>query len=181
MWLDVGAVDDVRLETALVAVLEYHDALRLRFRRTETGWAQWYGPAVGMTLERQDLSALPADEQDRVQEGVAASRQTSLDLEHGPVGRAVLFDRGAGGRRLLVILHHLVVDGVSWRILRDDVERACAQLERGEPIDLGEKSTSYQQWAESLARYAASEQLAEERAYWLAQRHEGVGAVPVDG
>ncbi|HLL48933.1 MAG TPA: condensation domain-containing protein, partial [Longimicrobiaceae bacterium] len=130
-----AAVSDATLEAALAAVLEHHDALRLRFRRTEAGWEQWHAAEVGIALERIYLSGLPAEEQERLQGEVAGQRQAGLELERGPIGRAVLFDRGQGGRRLLLVLHHLVVDAVSWSVLRDDLERACAQLDAGKPVE----------------------------------------------
>ncbi|HYR07681.1 MAG TPA: amino acid adenylation domain-containing protein, partial [Longimicrobium sp.] len=176
-----GAVSDAVLEAALGAVLERHDALRLRFRRTESGWEQWHAAEVGFSMERLDLADLPADGQDRAQAEGAGRMQAGLDLEQGPVGRALLVNRGAGGRVLLLVLHHLVVDGVSWRILQDDLEHACAQAERGEPIDLGPKSTSFRQWAEALQAYAASDALRDEAAHWLAQGPEGVAPLPADG
>ena len=125
------SVDGAALEAALAAVLEHHDALRLRFRRTASGWEQWHAREVGIGLERVDLSALDGDAGDRAQEGIAGARQASLHLERGPLGRAVLFDRGGGRRVLLLVLHHLVTDGVSWRILRDDLEGACARAAAG--------------------------------------------------
>jgi amino acid adenylation domain-containing protein/non-ribosomal peptide synthase protein (TIGR01720 family) len=180
--LEVDAsVSDDALAAALPAVAEHHDALRLRFRRTASGWEQSHADAAGIQLERIDLSGMAPAEQDRAQGEIAQARQTSLDLEHGPLGRAVCFDRGPRGRVLLLILHHLVVDGVSWRILREDLEQACAQLQRGEPVDLGPKTTSYRQWSQALDGYAASEALGAEAAYWLAQGADGVAPLPVDG
>jgi amino acid adenylation domain-containing protein/non-ribosomal peptide synthase protein (TIGR01720 family) len=174
------AVDDGALEAALAAVLEHHDALRLRFRRTDAGWEQWHAAEVGISLERVDLSAMDEAAQDRAQEEAATARQASLDLEQGPVGRAVLFDRGERGRVLLLALHHLVVDGVSWRILRDDLELACAQAMRGEAVNAGAKTTSFRQWSEALQAYAATDALAAEAGYWRAQGPEGTAPLPLD-
>jgi amino acid adenylation domain-containing protein/non-ribosomal peptide synthase protein (TIGR01720 family) len=178
--VDASVADGV-LERALEAVLDHHDALRLRFRRTEDGWEQWHGDAAGIALERVDLSALPAGERDGAQRAAAEARQAGLDLEHGPLGRAVLFDRGEEGRVLLLVLHHFVVDGVSWRILREDLERACARLAAGEAVDLGPKSTSYRQWAESLRAHAESDAARAEADHWLAQGADGVALLPVEG
>ncbi|MBV9772533.1 MAG: AMP-binding protein, partial [Gemmatimonadetes bacterium] len=182
MLLEVDpSVDDVTLAAALPAVLEHHDALRLRFRRTASGWEAWHAPEVGIALERVDLAGLPAAERDRIQGEVAGARQASLELERGPVGRAVLFDRGEGRRVLLLVLHHLVVDGVSWRILREDLERACTQVQAREPVDLGPRGTSFRQWSEVLREYAASEALRAEAEYWLAQGADGVAPLPAEG
>jgi amino acid adenylation domain-containing protein/non-ribosomal peptide synthase protein (TIGR01720 family) len=178
--VDPSVADDA-LEAALAAVLDHHDALRLRFRRTERGWEQWHADDAGIALERIDLAGMDAAAQDRAQEEAATARQGSLDLEGGPLGRAVLFHRGERGRVLLLALHHLVVDGVSWRILRDDLELACLQAARGETVDAGARSTSFARWSEALAAYAGSEELAAEAAYWRAQGPEGTAPLPVDG
>ncbi|HEX2211858.1 MAG TPA: amino acid adenylation domain-containing protein, partial [Longimicrobium sp.] len=176
-----ASVDDAALESAIAAVSRHHDALRLRFRRTDAGWEQWHASDAGIALERIDLSHLPAGAQERAQAEVAEGRQASLHLEYGPTGRAVLFDRGGRGRVLLLILHHLAVDAVSWRILREDLEHACAQIQAGEPVDLGAKSTSFQRWADALAAYAQSDALKAEATHWLAQGADSVAPLPVDG
>ncbi|HLG59616.1 MAG TPA: amino acid adenylation domain-containing protein, partial [Vicinamibacterales bacterium] len=176
--VDASIGDDI-VERALAAVLEHHDALRLRFRRTDAGWQQWHAESNGVALERIDLAGLSREEQDERQRAVAAEQQVSLDLEHGPLGRAVLIDRGAG-RQLLLVLHHLIVDGVSCRILREDLERACDQAAAGTTIDLGPKTTSYRQWADALQTYAESDAAAAEAAHWLGQGADGVGSLPED-
>ncbi|HET7232712.1 MAG TPA: amino acid adenylation domain-containing protein [Longimicrobium sp.] len=174
------AIPDAALEAALGAVLAHHDALRLRFRRAEAGWEAWHAEAHEIALERVYLSGLPAAEQDRMQAEAADARQASLNLERGPLGRAVLLDRGERGRVLLLAIHHLAVDTVSWSILRDDLERVCAQAGRGAPLDPGPKGTSVQRWAQVLEAYAAGPALGDELAWWLAQGGEGVGRLPVD-
>ncbi|HEX6040790.1 condensation domain-containing protein, partial [Longimicrobium sp.] len=176
-----GSIPGAALETALAAVLAHHDALRLRYRRTGDGWEQWHADETGIALERVDLSALDDEAQDRAQGEAAQARQASLDLENGPLGRAVLLDRGGRGRVLLLVLHHLVVDGVSWRILREDLEHACELAARGLPVDLSAKSTSYRQWADVLAAYADGDALRDEAAYWHAQGAGGIAPLPVDG
>ncbi|HEV2735730.1 MAG TPA: amino acid adenylation domain-containing protein, partial [Longimicrobiaceae bacterium] len=175
-----AAISDAVLETALRAVLEHHDALRLRYRRTDAGWEQWHADEHGITLERADLSGIAPGERDAAQEVLGGRRQASLNMEHGPLGDAVLFDRGEEGRVLLLLLHHLLVDGVSWRILREDLDRACAQARRGLPVDLGPKSTSFREWAQALEAYAAGDALAQAD-FWLAQGTDGVPALPADG
>ena len=175
------SVGDAALEAALAAVLEHHDALRLRFRRVDSGWEQWHADAPGITLERVYLSGLPAAEQERLQREAADARQAGLDLERGPLGRAVLFERGQGRRQLLLIVHHLAVDTVSWSILRDDLERAVAQAEAGRTVELGARTTSFRDWAVALEAYTAGDALRAEVPHWLAQGAEGVAPLPVDG
>ena len=70
------------------------------------------------------------------------------------------------GDRLLLAIHHLVVDAVSWRILLEEVELAYRQITAGETIALGPPSCSFGRWAEGLQAFGQSEGLAAEASYW---------------
>jgi amino acid adenylation domain-containing protein/non-ribosomal peptide synthase protein (TIGR01720 family) len=139
------------LALALAALLEHHDALRLRVDGKELRIEPPGGP---LPFASVDLSALPAERRRSALEAGAARLQASLDPVAGPLLRLVLFDLGGAGQRLLWIIHHLAVDGVSWRILLDDLARALGQAERGEPVTLPRRSTSLRAWAERLAGLA---------------------------
>ena len=94
-------------------------------------WRQWYASdaAQSVLVPRVDLSTVAdGDVASAIAEwGEVAQR--SLDLEKGPIGCAVHFDLGPSrAGRVLLVLHHLVVDGVSWRVLREDLESAYEQL-----------------------------------------------------
>src|SRR5207302_1695578 len=83
--------------------------------------------------------------------------------------KAVLFDLGASARpRLLLAVHHLVVDGVSWRILLEDLDTAYRQAAAGEGVHLGPKTTSFRDWALALSGHVAAGGLDEELGYWSA-------------
>ena len=68
--------------------------------------------------------------------------------------------------RLLIVIHHLAVDGVSWRILLEDFESAYTQLKEGQNVRLPAKTSSFQQWALKLAEYALTDDLKAELDYW---------------
>jgi non-ribosomal peptide synthase protein (TIGR01720 family) len=169
------------LAVALDCLFAHHDALRHRFRRGAAGWEQVAEPpAAGMgLLSAVDLSALPAARQSAEVERVAASLQGSLRLDTGPLLRCVDFVLGAA-HRLFLLAHHLVVDGVSWRILLEDLESAYRQSERGGPVELPARTTSFKGWAERLAEHAASPVLAAEETYWLDEARRGVRPLPLD-
>src|SRR5205085_3652831 len=112
---------------------------------------------------------------------LAQQLQESLDLGRGPllrVGRLRLGEGGGG--RLVVVIHHLAVDGVSWRVLLEDLQRGYEQAAAGQEVELGAKTSSYRQWAERLEEYAQSAAVAEERAYWEEEARRQVAAVQVD-
>ncbi|HMB02822.1 MAG TPA: condensation domain-containing protein, partial [Isosphaeraceae bacterium] len=176
------APDPAPLAEAVRHLVGHHDALRLRFARGESGWEQVNAEDEGeVPFARVDLSALAEAEQGSAIAASAAAAQASLDLGRGPIVRAVLFHLGASRpARLLLVVHHLAVDGVSWRILLEDLAGAYQQLRRGEPPRLPRKTTSFRQWSEALAQFAASGALGRERSYWLAERQPPVVPLPVD-
>ncbi|WP_270171316.1 non-ribosomal peptide synthase/polyketide synthase [Paenibacillus sp. SYP-B4298] len=157
------------LKKALSRLLAHHDALRMRFLRTDEGWLHTYGADTKAPFEQVDLSALTEEEQTTELERRSAELQASLDLEQGPLLRAAYFNLGKHRQaRLLLIAHHLIVDGVSWRIILEDLQRLCERLSRGEQIELPLKTTSYKQWAKQLEDYARSGALESETELWLA-------------
>ncbi|MDO3651422.1 condensation domain-containing protein, partial [Nocardia mangyaensis] len=104
---------------------------------------------------------------DAVMGRVVERVHASFDLAGGPLLRAVLFDAGAGGRSVLfVAVHHLVVDGVSWRILLEDLEIVYRQVVRGDTVGLGARTTSFRDWSLWLSAYAAAGGCDGELSYW---------------
>src|SRR6266850_2315894 len=169
---------------AVKHLLRQHDALRMRFIREGEEWQQVnLSQETGEVFTQVDLAELSSDAQRAAVEAGAAQLQGSLDLGQGPLLRVALFDYGSGRvGRLLLIMHHLVVDGVSWRILLEDLQLICGQLERGEAVHLGPKTSSFQQWAGRLNEYAQSEIVHQEVEYWLDLGRRGAdGALPVEG
>ncbi|WP_447739002.1 non-ribosomal peptide synthase/polyketide synthase [Pseudomonas laurentiana] len=151
-----------QLEAALRAVVEQHDALRLRFSRDNGQWQARFQPLDHAPLLRQrNLAVL--DEL----EAAGNEVQASLNLQHGPLLRAELFDFADGQQRLLLVVHHLVVDGVSWRVLLEDLQEVYQQLLNGQAVNLPAKTTPVKTWAERLAAYANSPALQVQRDYWL--------------
>jgi amino acid adenylation domain-containing protein/non-ribosomal peptide synthase protein (TIGR01720 family) len=158
-------LDPARLERAVTAVLEHHDALRARFVRDADGWRQEIGaPGAPAPFTRIDLSALPEPRRAPALEEAATLLQASLSLSDGPLLRTALLTAGAGWEdRLLLIAHHLVVDGVSWRVLLEDLE---AVYQSGPAADLPPRTTSFRLWAERLAEAARSASTAAQAEAW---------------
>ena len=97
-----------------------------------------------------------------------------------PLLRAALFHLGDGQQRLLLAVHHLVVDAVSWRVLLEDLESAYQQLQQSFAVTLPAKSTSFQSWARRLQAHAHSEALAAEAPLWLDEARKQVAPLPTD-
>jgi non-ribosomal peptide synthase protein (TIGR01720 family) len=129
---------------------------------------------VPVRLEMVDLAAHDEQDQDAAIRRKSARLQAGLNLTEGPLLRAAWFKLGARRPpRLLVAIHHLVVDGVSWRVLLEDLETLCRPTASGQPARLPPKTTSFQAWARKLRDYAQSTTAHEELDYWLRQTIEG--------
>jgi len=176
------AVDAALLEQTVRQLSQHHDALRLRFSRSDAGWQQVnLGPGQSAGFTEVDLSNVPEADQGRAIEEKAAELQAGLNLSDGPLMRVALFHLGPQhAPRLLVTIHHLAVDVVSFRILLEDLQTVYQQLSRGETPRLPSKTTSFQYWARRLQEHAQSATLTTERDYWLAQSPQTVSRLPVD-
>lgn len=168
MFIPSRPLDPVHLRSAVSALLRQHDALRLRFENGTSGWQQTLSDTVEqIPFEVIDLSTLSSSQQEEAINKQVAARQSSLNLTAGPLVRVIYFVFGANlPGRLLIVIHHLVVDGVSWRILLEDLQGAYLQNERGQPIRLPPKTTAFHTWAWRLAAYAQSADLAQEASFW---------------
>jgi amino acid adenylation domain-containing protein/non-ribosomal peptide synthase protein (TIGR01720 family) len=176
-------LDPQALAAACAALLSHHDALRLRFTLSSDGWRQSHAPASdgASSFHRIDLSTLAPAAQSAEVERLCAAAQQSFDLATGPLFKVILFDCGTGEPgRLLLLAHHLVVDGVSWRILLEDLQSGYEQAARGEVVTLPAKTTSFAEWARRLADHAAHGGEEGEVAYWQAQAGAQAAPLPID-
>ncbi|MBG1262687.1 amino acid adenylation domain-containing protein [Nostoc sp. BAE] len=163
-------------------LLLHHDALRLRFVQSDSDWQQINtNPDDTIPFSHVDISAIPETEQKAAIASTAASLQTSLNLSAGAIMRVAFFALGTDkASRLLIIIHHLAVDGVSWRILLEDLQTAYQQISRGEKIQLRSKTTSFKYWAERLNAYARSDTAKQELTYWQGISRTQITRIPVD-
>ena len=156
-------LDPQLLEQALDALIQHHDALRLSFTQAEHGWHSEYRPSTASVLWQARI-----DDATQLQ-SLGDEAQYSLNLQEGPLLRAVLVSLNDGSQRLLLAIHHLVVDGVSWRILFDDLQSTYHQLHAGQAIALPEKTSAYKTWGEKLQAYSRHDVVQQELAYWEQQ------------
>ncbi|WP_299411695.1 amino acid adenylation domain-containing protein [Acaryochloris sp. IP29b_bin.148] len=159
------------LEAALDSVLLHHDGLRSRYTLTSEGWQQEVmATSPNAVLSVVELPDLNPQDLASTLEAQASQIQASLDLTKGLLFRVVLFNLGPQHPQyLLLVCHHLVIDGVSWQILLADLRLAYQQLQQEQPINLPPKTTSFQTWATRLQDLAQSSALAQELEYWQGQ------------
>ncbi|MGH3702739.1 MAG: condensation domain-containing protein, partial [Pseudonocardiaceae bacterium] len=168
---------------ALGAVIDHHDALRMRFTHTGGYWRQDNTPPTPVdVLQRCDVSHHDLADQPDVITEVTTALRAGFDLGCPPLFKAVLFDRGSTRRAVLfLVAHHLVVDAVSWRILLEDLETAYQQAKASGTVELGAKTTSFREWAARLSEHATVGGFGGELDYWLEVSRDRDPVLPVDG
>ncbi|MBB1650688.1 non-ribosomal peptide synthetase [Delftia sp. UME58] len=163
------------LDEAVRLLQARHEAFRIRFHRDEAGvWSQAYAPANGAAAFRT-LEKVAVDDISRACESV----QGSLDLENGPLWRVAHLRIADGSERLLIVVHHLIVDGVSWRVLLEDLQGLYQQLCDGAVLQEVAGSAPYQAWTQHLHDPATMRQRMSELPFWLDQL-EGARDLPRD-
>ncbi|MFK0112065.1 amino acid adenylation domain-containing protein [Streptomyces sp. NPDC091217] len=175
------ASEERAVREAVEALLGHHDGLRQRFLLSGAKTRVRIAPRGDVTpFEVHDLPGPDGADRDGRLAEVRAALHRGLDLAVGPLLRAALV-RG-GGRRpdlLVVVVHRLVADEASVRILTEDLTTALRQLGAGEQVRLRAKTTSWQSYQRRLAKYAATDEVQTQRPYW-----EGLsapGGFPADG
>ncbi|PFL18046.1 non-ribosomal peptide synthetase, partial [Bacillus cereus] len=172
--------DVIALRKTMQKITEHHDTLRMVFRQTEQGYEAW-----NRRIEEEELFSLEVmDFTGEVNPAAAIEEaanviQSSIDLSKGPLIKLGLFQCKEGDH-LLIVIHHLVVDGVSWRILLEDIGVSYGQAVNGEAIQFPQKTDSFQLWAEQLSLYANSPEMEKEREYWNGMEEIQTGLLPKD-
>ncbi|MDO7888076.1 non-ribosomal peptide synthetase [Hymenobacter cheonanensis] len=160
-----GGFDAEAVRVILAKLLAHHEGLRAQFQQGADGrWQQVIAAASPrFAVPVIDLRAEPAPEQAFARQATAL--QQSMSLERGELLKAAIF-RQPTEDVLLLAIHHLVVDGVSWRILFEDFGVLYAQYEAGSPLELPATSTALLRTAAWQQAYAHSAELAAELPYW---------------
>src|SRR3954452_6379083 len=156
---------------ALQSLLDHHDALRLRLTGSAAPWSLEVAPAgavsAGDCLRRIDIRGLDEAGLRACIAEAAPAAERRLAPAAGVMVAAVWFDAGAQAPgRLLLTIHHLAVDGVSWRILVPELAAAWEAIAQGQVPALAARATSFRGWAQRLASHARAGGRVEELAFW---------------
>jgi amino acid adenylation domain-containing protein/non-ribosomal peptide synthase protein (TIGR01720 family) len=169
-WFEAPiSLDLPALRAALDRLIAHHPMLRARFRKAGDEWQQEVVREVApVSVERVSLAGLDPAAQDAQMVAAADRLHAGLNLADGPLVVGCVFELGANQPpRLLLIIHHLIVDAVSWGMISSDLAVAYRQITRGEPVSLPQTTASYARWAQSLATLAGSDAMRREAGYWL--------------
>ncbi|MHA6486325.1 amino acid adenylation domain-containing protein [Bacillus cabrialesii] len=183
------SIQEDALRKTLKAITSHHDALRMVFSQNEQGYLNQYNRPISHSddalygLQMIDLSAPEDTNGNRAYEPIikhyVRDIQQKMDLKNGPLLQAGLF-RTTDGDFLFLSAHHFVVDGISWRVLLEDLSLGYRQAAGGEEIKLPPKTSSFKAYAKKLSGYAESQQLIKQLKYWRETEEYQTEALPFD-
>jgi non-ribosomal peptide synthase protein (TIGR01720 family) len=181
-WQLDEAISAELVDRALRALLRHHDALRLCFTAVSDSWqARISEPDDAPPLVIAEVGHLRGRDLDREWERLATTCNTAIDLARAPLLRATLIMTAPGSaNRLLIAVHHLGVDALSWRVLAEDLETAFRQLIGKRAISLPAPTASFQLWSQRLVEYAQTAAVCKQIDYWQTAVTRGVNQLPVD-
>ncbi|WP_250944740.1 non-ribosomal peptide synthetase [Clostridium felsineum] len=162
IMIKVNTDNEREIREVLDALVKHHDVLRSVYRNKKLEILSMIGS------RKYDLNVYDLRNENNTQyivEKECGRLQRSIDLENGPLMKVGLF-KTDNGNYMMICIQHLVVDGVSWRILLEDFNTVLTQLKNGEEIVLPRKTASYKDWGEALSEYKNSNILKKEREYW---------------
>jgi non-ribosomal peptide synthase protein (TIGR01720 family) len=170
------------LNQGIVSLLNQHETLRIRFRKSDGKWTQYYAnsPADQEWIDCIDLADDSFEKQNSEILKISQAKQAQLNIEKGPLFSLTLFELGQRKQKLLIIIHHLLIDGVSWRILLEDLEAICKTKHETAKDLILERTDLYMNWVESLRAYANSPTLKAEYPFWQKMVNQDIKALPID-
>ncbi|HBT88792.1 non-ribosomal peptide synthetase [Desulfobacter sp.] len=177
------SLDRENMAKAVLEIANHHDALRMVYKRTGNGqWEQFNTPIVPQDCFMEvDMTAVPDLECRAVVDKAFGEIQRSLDLEQGILFKVCWFNPGPHRPgRLLVVVHHIVMDIVSWAPFIEDLMSVYRKLNTSQPVKLPMKTSSFKQWSEALIKYKESSELDGELDYWHKMAAAPCDDLPID-
>ena len=164
------------LEFIFGKLLEHHDALRIQVPAGTEGLQPVIAAEVPLSITSLDLREAVAAEQQMM--ASVNELHASIDLATGPLIKIGHYQL-AKEDRLLITIHHMAIDGVSWRILFEDIEALYQQYKAGKEAQLPPKTDSFKTWANAMQEYATSAAMQKELDYWTEKAQLPL-SIPVD-
>ncbi|WP_438712815.1 amino acid adenylation domain-containing protein [Aquimarina muelleri] len=165
-------INEISLRKTVEVLTTHHDALRFVYQQKDQQWTQTYGNEV-CVVEVVDWSTVAVVEEEFCETSITVicdNYQKRLSSHKGQMFTVVLIKTPSNihDDRLFLLANHLVIDGVSWRILLDDFGRVLKEIETTQEIDvdLGKKGSSYREWVQVLKEYANKNSVLAQQSYW---------------
>jgi len=170
MMFELGLPLDIEiLEQTVRQLIEHHPTLRLQFEKNEQGWFQSLASEkIDGFIDYHDLSGLRSIQRRKAIRQIAAETQESFNIRQAPLFRFVYMYGGSkASHRLLIVFHHLIFDGFSWRILIEDFMNIYQSLAQQKEPQLPPSFTPYTNWAKKLYEFARDEFVKSASGFWL--------------
>lgn len=162
------ALDAAHLRAIVHELVTHHDALRLRLRYREGHWQQHFAtPNDASPFRIVNLDTVPEAEYGHRVAEECDREHAALQIEEGSLFRCVVFEGRGGWRRILLLGHHLVLDGVSWNVILEDLAILVTQAANSQRLELPERTAPARAWTIALAELAATPAIAASAAHWL--------------
>ncbi|WP_168898084.1 non-ribosomal peptide synthetase [Bacillus sp. ISTL8] len=159
-------LDITSLDNSIEAITKYHEVFNISFVHEEGKWGQTEELENRYVLDVMEFDNQSSHDQERKRQ-VILQAQKSLDIECGPLLKIVYFrNKKNGENQLFITIHHLIVDGVSWRILLEDLQIAYNQIQERKPLKFLPQTTLYKEWSFALQHYAKGEEIRKNIPYW---------------
>jgi amino acid adenylation domain-containing protein/non-ribosomal peptide synthase protein (TIGR01720 family) len=174
--------EEKAVRTVFTRIQEHHDTLRITFKKEDDGKIVQtnHGLDYPLSLQVFDLRGSgDLHEALAILGNKANEIQAAIDLEQGPLMTLGLF-QVHDGDRLLIVIHHLVIDGISWRILLEDIETLYRQYRDKQPLELPLKTDSFKTWSEQICQYANSPVFLAEKDYWREMESQPIPRIEKD-
>lgn len=174
--------DEYILQKVFTAIINHHDVLRSVFIQESDLTKQVIKSNEGKLYDLVVEDYKGISEQVILEEKIkesCANIQASINLQEGPLVKLGLF-KTSQGDHLLIAIHHLVIDGISWRIIAEDFNTAYEQCIRNQDIQLAKKTNSFKDWTEYLTKVTASQQVQKQIDYWKQIEAIKIKDLPVD-
>jgi surfactin family lipopeptide synthetase A len=145
IMLKVDGISEIEIKKALREIVFHHDMLRMTYKNNQILIPE---KSNSENFEFESFNLKGSQNLEKEIECITNRVQSSFDLANGPLFKGILFDT-AKGKSLMLCAHHLVVDGVSWRIIIEDF-KTLTDKEQDSSTRLPLKTTSYKKWSEAL-------------------------------
>ncbi|WP_218618665.1 non-ribosomal peptide synthetase [Paenibacillus sp. P3E] len=156
-------ISKTEINQLLTKLIQHHDMLRINYNELKNElFFNDNSLNCRVEINEYDLSNLSIDQQSTFIENNGSYLKSHLNINDGPLMGSCLFKLSDEERLLLITVHHLVIDGVSWRILLNDIHKMLHQLSNKQVLSLGSKTSTYQAWA----TYIQSWDVTSELVYW---------------
>lgn len=164
MFESIERLDSNALRIAFNAIIKHHDMLRTVYRNGKQ-IVEDIHEGDYVQVEVYDLKNQNQKIAEEFIEAEGNKLQATLSLEVAPLVKPILF-RTCEKDYLLVCIHHLIVDGISWRIIAEDLNTGYDMAKRGHIISLPKKTLAFKEWSNELRKYRESKRLKDEINYW---------------